>query len=300
MDGGSGSSDEDVTSSSDEEGETVRCTACGRGNRAHEMVLCEHCDRGVHIDCRSPPMAAVPEHDFFCAACCTKAGHPDSSDGLLPEAGQVQLVVDKMADDAAAQRWRDTLPPGTPCDALDRTGHWFPARVILVKEPSAAVEEEEDVRRLCVHYDGWSSRTDEWLPSTSDCIQPRNTHMQFNTPKAKRPAPRRSSRSRKRRRQPPSRDAEPDGTPPDNGGDSPPSEPAAAAAAPCPHCPPGSGKQLGHRGRHLESDAAAASPAQPFWGVLQSLMGNAAPPAAVAAAVARRRNPLQPFCLFEK
>ena len=92
MDGGSGSSGEDVTSSSDEEGETVRCTACGRGNRAHEMVLCEHCDRGVHIDCRSPPMAAVPEHDFYCAACCAKAGHPDSSDGALPEAGQVQLV----------------------------------------------------------------------------------------------------------------------------------------------------------------------------------------------------------------
>ena len=37
--------------------------------RGNPMVLCDACDAGWHLRCMAPPLAAVPEGDWFCPAC---------------------------------------------------------------------------------------------------------------------------------------------------------------------------------------------------------------------------------------
>lgn len=48
------------------------CTACMRclqpdGNDV--IILCDHCDRGVHLSCLTPPLESPPEGAFFCEEC---------------------------------------------------------------------------------------------------------------------------------------------------------------------------------------------------------------------------------------
>ena len=45
------------------------CDGCGRADREDEMVLCDACDAGWHLDCLSPALAAVPDGDWLCPEC---------------------------------------------------------------------------------------------------------------------------------------------------------------------------------------------------------------------------------------
>lgn len=145
----------------------IRCIVCRRGNRSAEMVLCDHCDSGVHLGCHDPPMHAVPEHDFFCPQCCASAGYSDSLDGCIPSTlAQVSLVVGELVDNVITLCWRRALAPGDRCDALDRTGNWYSSRVVQVRQCQA-----ESGAECLIHFDGWSTRLDEWLPIDSDCLQ---------------------------------------------------------------------------------------------------------------------------------
>lgn len=49
-----------------------RCTACvkcGRSDDDPVIILCDHCDRGFHLTCLSPPLAKAPEGSFSCEDC---------------------------------------------------------------------------------------------------------------------------------------------------------------------------------------------------------------------------------------
>lgn len=161
----------DISSSETEDSEdgdspAIRCTVCCRGNRSAEMVLCDHCDAGVHLSCHDPPMSIVPSHDFFCSRCCAAVGYPDSLNGCLPSLAQVSLALDELVNTVVTSCWRQALAVGDRCDALDRTGTWYSGRVVQVREG------HEDCGRQClIHFDGWSTRLDEWIPVDSDCLQ---------------------------------------------------------------------------------------------------------------------------------
>ena len=53
------------------------CDGCGRADREEEMVLCDACDAGWHLDCLSPALPAVPDGDWLCLECAV--GHPVST-----------------------------------------------------------------------------------------------------------------------------------------------------------------------------------------------------------------------------
>ncbi|CAH9070678.1 unnamed protein product [Cuscuta epithymum] len=47
----------------------VCCEECGSGDRGSELLLCDKCDRGFHLFCLRPILAAVPKGSWFCTSC---------------------------------------------------------------------------------------------------------------------------------------------------------------------------------------------------------------------------------------
>ncbi|RAL39796.1 hypothetical protein DM860_012997 [Cuscuta australis] len=47
----------------------VCCEECGSGGRGSELLLCDKCDRGFHLFCLRPILAAVPKGSWFCPSC---------------------------------------------------------------------------------------------------------------------------------------------------------------------------------------------------------------------------------------
>ncbi|XP_024017767.1 probable Histone-lysine N-methyltransferase ATXR5 isoform X2 [Morus notabilis] len=49
-----------------------RCEQCGSGEKADELLLCDKCDRGFHLNCLRPIVARVPIGCWLCPSC---SGH---------------------------------------------------------------------------------------------------------------------------------------------------------------------------------------------------------------------------------
>ena len=47
----------------------VACMACGKSDDDELLVLCDGCENGCHTFCCKPPLAAVPEDDWYCPVC---------------------------------------------------------------------------------------------------------------------------------------------------------------------------------------------------------------------------------------
>lgn len=50
----------------------LMCKICNRPDQEHLMLLCEECRAGFHTFCITPPLPAVPEHDWYCTQCSAK------------------------------------------------------------------------------------------------------------------------------------------------------------------------------------------------------------------------------------
>jgi bromodomain adjacent to zinc finger domain protein 1A len=50
----------------------AKCRLCNRKGDAEKMLLCDSCDRGHHIYCLRPPLAAIPAGEWFCPKCKPK------------------------------------------------------------------------------------------------------------------------------------------------------------------------------------------------------------------------------------
>ena len=57
----------------------VRCEACGSGDAAPELMLCDGCDRGFHIFCLRPILPRVPAGDWYCPSCRSPASSKSQS-----------------------------------------------------------------------------------------------------------------------------------------------------------------------------------------------------------------------------
>ena len=59
------------------------CVVCGGDVNAGVVLLCEGCDSEYHCGCLSPPLAAVPEGEWFCPA-CERARAADDDEARTP------------------------------------------------------------------------------------------------------------------------------------------------------------------------------------------------------------------------
>uniref|UniRef100_A0A8C2SY60 Bromodomain adjacent to zinc finger domain 2A n=1 Tax=Coturnix japonica TaxID=93934 RepID=A0A8C2SY60_COTJA len=75
----------------------VTCLVCRRGDDDENLLLCDGCDRGCHLYCHRPRMAAVPEGDWFCSVCAQQYPEP-----LTPRRGK--------------KRKRGRVPGGGPAE----------------------------------------------------------------------------------------------------------------------------------------------------------------------------------------
>jgi hypothetical protein len=57
----------------------VRCEACGSGEAAPELMLCDGCDRGFHIFCLRPILPRVPAGNWYCPSCRSPASSKSQS-----------------------------------------------------------------------------------------------------------------------------------------------------------------------------------------------------------------------------
>ena len=48
------------------------CCKCSTEGDPAELLVCEGCNELYHLHCRTPPLAAVPDEDFFCSACLSE------------------------------------------------------------------------------------------------------------------------------------------------------------------------------------------------------------------------------------
>lgn len=67
--------------------------------------------------------------------------------------------------DLQREKWRSHISVGDTIDAKDSEGRWFDSRIV-----------EVDRDRVKVHYNGWSSRWDNWCDRKDEQIQPHLTH----------------------------------------------------------------------------------------------------------------------------
>ncbi|CAH1402567.1 unnamed protein product [Nezara viridula] len=49
--------------------DTTFCEVCNQHDREHEMLLCDRCEAGYHLDCLNPPLDEVPIGDWYCPDC---------------------------------------------------------------------------------------------------------------------------------------------------------------------------------------------------------------------------------------
>uniref|UniRef100_A0A3B3SQD7 Bromodomain adjacent to zinc finger domain 2B n=1 Tax=Paramormyrops kingsleyae TaxID=1676925 RepID=A0A3B3SQD7_9TELE len=51
----------------------VYCQMCRRGDNEDLLLLCDGCDKGWHTYCHRPKITSIPEGDWFCPTCISKA-----------------------------------------------------------------------------------------------------------------------------------------------------------------------------------------------------------------------------------
>ncbi|XP_051565444.1 bromodomain adjacent to zinc finger domain protein 2B [Myxocyprinus asiaticus] len=51
----------------------VYCQICRKGDNEELLLLCDGCDKGCHTYCHKPKISSIPDGDWFCPACISKA-----------------------------------------------------------------------------------------------------------------------------------------------------------------------------------------------------------------------------------
>ncbi|KAK2707515.1 bromodomain adjacent to zinc finger domain protein 1A-like [Artemia franciscana] len=52
--------------------EKIRCRVCRKKSDPEKLLICDNCNKGCHTYCLKPPLAKVPEGDWFCKDCQPK------------------------------------------------------------------------------------------------------------------------------------------------------------------------------------------------------------------------------------
>jgi len=136
------------------------CQKCHLLSDAPSMVLCEGCDCGQHIHCFDPPVASVPDGDWWCVACRAKPDHDAPAN--LDQHGFVTGTPSPVPTSPSAPLDTPTAPN------LDPPSGSLPVAVLppgaSPPAPAVASAREERSRRRAnlpvsrrIHASGWTS-----------------------------------------------------------------------------------------------------------------------------------------------
>ncbi|TXT12276.1 uncharacterized protein COLE_02686 [Cutaneotrichosporon oleaginosum] len=107
------------------------CEICGLGNHAPKILLCDGCDRGFHTYCLDPPLASVPENEWFCTACLLGNG----DDYGFDEGEEHSLPSFQARDAAFTEEWFTKYAPS----------HSTPG--LFTRQIGTSIVSEDDVER---------------------------------------------------------------------------------------------------------------------------------------------------------
>ncbi|KAJ8253343.1 hypothetical protein GJAV_G00211890 [Gymnothorax javanicus] len=62
----------------------VYCQVCRKGDNEELLLLCDGCDKGCHTYCQRPKITTIPEGDWFCPACISKASSQSPKNKKIP------------------------------------------------------------------------------------------------------------------------------------------------------------------------------------------------------------------------
>lgn len=62
----------------------VYCQICRKGDNEDLLLLCDGCDKGCHTYCHKPKINAIPEGDWYCPACISKASNQSPKSKKTP------------------------------------------------------------------------------------------------------------------------------------------------------------------------------------------------------------------------
>ncbi|KAK4807294.1 hypothetical protein QYF61_006355 [Mycteria americana] len=83
------------------------CLVCRRGDDDEHLLLCDGCDRGCHLYCHRPKMTEVPEGDWFCSVCVSRAG--EYQDPVSPRRGKKRKRGRLFGEEEESPRRRSAL-----------------------------------------------------------------------------------------------------------------------------------------------------------------------------------------------
>ncbi|KAI9433482.1 RCC1/BLIP-II [Lactarius indigo] len=77
------------------------CLICHQDNG--DPLACDKCDKPYHHTCLNPPLAAIPDGEWFCPDCVRNPGAPIGTDALRPAAGYYAPAVPSSRKKAGAR-----------------------------------------------------------------------------------------------------------------------------------------------------------------------------------------------------
>lgn len=76
----------------------VYCQICKKGDNEDLLLLCDGCDKGCHTYCHKPKITSIPEGDWYCPACISKASSPTPKNKKPPSKPVASTAGSKKAE----------------------------------------------------------------------------------------------------------------------------------------------------------------------------------------------------------
>ncbi|KAL2087577.1 hypothetical protein ACEWY4_016405 [Coilia grayii] len=90
----------------------VYCQICRKGDNEDLLLLCDGCDKGCHTYCHKPKIFTIPEGDWYCPACITKASTP--SPNKNKKTPTKPPTPAKKSNEGAKRSKKQPEPPAAP------------------------------------------------------------------------------------------------------------------------------------------------------------------------------------------
>ena len=103
--------EDDLFQEDKEEDRGETCEVCGVESwiEGNELLLCDACPKAFHTQCLTPPLASVPEGDWFCPSCASATNRPA---GKSEAARSAQQEINARLDCGTCINCRDKLKFG--------------------------------------------------------------------------------------------------------------------------------------------------------------------------------------------
>lgn len=92
-----------------------KCERCGKSDDQANIIVCDSCDQGFHLNCAEPPLAAMPEFEWNCSKCLI-----GSSDYGFEEGGVYSLRFFQEKANNFKEHYFATRMPFDPVTGTNR------------------------------------------------------------------------------------------------------------------------------------------------------------------------------------